>query len=529
VAGLASTRTYPLNSSFRPSYNMAVNLTGWAGRARASTLLESSFAQFQADRGVVGLTRQVRRNRQTMEELAAAMTCDKGDFAEYAEMRRSLSVREGDQSRARASSRRVEAARSLSQLRPGDIIRVPGGRRAGLAVVLQPGLHAARKALPNGARDGNGRSSGRAGHGPPGGGRAAVGRADNGSGVTEFAGPGPLVLTEGRQVKRLAVADFPVPAEVIGKIRIPGSFSPRSPQHRKDLAATMHNRLADVGPGGKRRPVRAADWAPDADQKAGDIADLRRRLRRHPCHDCPDREIHARYAERYMRLARETEAVERRVGGRSHVIARTFDRVCRVLERLDYLAGDIVTPDGQRLGRLYTELDLLAAECLRRGLWDGLSPAELAACVSALSFESRQADDAQPPRLPKGRVPEALSVTVRTWGELDQLEKDNELSFLRPPDVGFAWAAYRWARGARLETVLDESPDLTPGDFVRSVKQLIDLLDQIASVPRTTPAPAADVAPVTSTTPASPDLAATARAAIDAMRRGVVAYSTVTG
>jgi ATP-dependent RNA helicase HelY len=349
-----------------------------------------------------------------------------------------------------------------------------------------------------------------------------------------FAGPGPLVLTEGRQVKRLAVADFPVPAEVVGKIRIPGSFSPRSPQHRKDLAATMRNRLASADLGGARRPVRAADWTPDADLKTEDIADLRRRLRRHPCHDCPDRENHARYAERYMRLARETEALERRVAGRSHVIARTFDRVCRVLERLGYLAGDVVTPDGQRLSRLYSELDLLAAECMRRGLWDDLSPAELAACVSALSFESRQADDAQPPRLPKGRVPEALSATVRTWGELDQLEKDNELSFLREPDLGFAWAAYRWARGARLETVLDESPDLTPGDFVRSVKQLIDLLDQIASVPPTTLAPPADVipntpsAPGTSPAPASPGLAATARAAIDAMRRGVIAYSAVT-
>ena len=35
VAGLASTRTYPLRSSFRPSYNMAVNLVGQVGRARA--------------------------------------------------------------------------------------------------------------------------------------------------------------------------------------------------------------------------------------------------------------------------------------------------------------------------------------------------------------------------------------------------------------------------------------------------------------------------------------------------------------
>ena len=488
VAGLASTRTYPLNSSFRPSYNMAVNLTGWAGRARASALLESSFAQFQADRGVVGLTRQVRKNREAMAELATAMTCDRGDFAEYADLRKLLSEREGELSRARASSRRAEAAASLSLLRPGDIIRVPGGRRAGLAVVLQPGLHPV------------------AGNGRP-------------------AGPGPLVLTEGRQVKRLSAADFPAPAEVIDKIRIPGSFSPRSPQHRKDLAASMRNRLAAAGPGGRTQklpgtprsraePSRASLGPPAGGDAGREVAELRRQLRRHPCHDCPDREDHARYAERYLRLRRETHALERRVAGRSHVIARTFDRVCSVLERLGYLADDTVTSDGKRLAGLYTELDLLAAECMRRGLWDGLSPAELAACVSALSFESRQPDDAGPPRLPGGRVPDTLSAMVRTWGELDELEKENELSFLGEPDLGFAWAAYRWARGARLEGALDASPDLSPGDFVRSVKQLIDLLDQIAGA-------------ATPTAKSLPSLAVTARAAIDAMRRGVVAYSAV--
>jgi ATP-dependent RNA helicase HelY len=494
VGGLASTRTYPLNSSFRPSYNMAVNLTGWAGRARASALLESSFAQFQADRGVVGLARQVRKNRQALAELAAAMTCDKGDFAEYAQLRRTLSHREGDLSRARANSRRAEAARSLALLRPGDIIRVPGGRRAGLAVVLQPGLHQARGA--NTGRNGGGH-------------RAPADR-DNG----RPTGPGPLVLTEGRQVKRLAIADFPAPPEVIDKIRIPNWFSPRSPEHRKDLAATMRNRLAGrPGPaGGKGRPHASGNGHADFDDGPEEIAQLRRRLRQHPCHDCPDREDHARYAERYLRLARETETIEHRVAGRSHVIARTFDRVCHVLERLGYLDGDTVTVDGRRLAGLYSELDLLAAECIRRGLWDGLSPAELAACVSALSFESRQPDDTHPPRLPKGRAPEVLADTVRTWSELDELEKENGLSFLREPDFGFAWAAYRWARGVKLETVLDESPDLTPGDFVRSVKQLIDLLDQIASA-----APAR----------APRGLSATARAAIDAMRRGVVAYSAV--
>jgi len=477
VAGLAGARTYPLNSSFRPSYNMAVNLTGWAGRARASALLESSFAQFQADRGVVGLTRQVRKNQAAMKELAEAMNCDRGDFAEYARIRRSMAVQERDVARSRASSRRAEAARSLAQLRPGDIIRVPGGRRAGIAVVLQPGLQEAR----------------RRGSGP------AFAPAE--------LGPGPLVLTAAHQVKRLSAADFPVPAEVIDRIRIPGSFSPRSPQHRRDLASTVRNRLAGRDIGG---PSRASDWERDgSDEQARELSELRRRLRRHPCHDCPDREDHARYAERYLRLTRETEALDDRVAGRSHVIARTFGRVCSVLERLGYLAGDTVTGDGKRLSRLYTELDLLAAECLRRGLWDELSAAELAACVSTLTFESRQADDTQPPRLPKGRVPDVLAAMARTWGELDQLEKDHNLSFLREPDLHFAWAGYRWARGARLEAVLDESPDLTPGDFVRAVKQLVDLLDQIAVAA------------------AGSDLTDTARSAIEALRRGVVAYSTV--
>src|SRR6202044_4177255 len=122
----------------------------------------------QADRGVVGLTRLLRKDRQAMAELAAAMTCEKGDFAEYAQIRRSLSEREGDLPRARASSRRAEAVRSLALLRPGDIIRVPGGRRAGLAVVLQPGLHQARGASARrgpAGRDGAGPRAPAAAHG----------------------------------------------------------------------------------------------------------------------------------------------------------------------------------------------------------------------------------------------------------------------------------------------------------------------------------------------------------------------------
>jgi len=512
VAGLAGTRTYPLNSSFRPSYNMAVNLTARAGRARAATLLESSFAQFQADRGVVGLTRRLRRLKASLDELAASMTCDRGDFLEYAGLRRQLTDAERGASRGRASAQRAEARRVLATLRRGDIIRVPSGRRAGMAVVLTPPPAADSPTRPD----------------------------------------GPLVLTAHGQLKQLSAADFPVPAEPVERLRVPNSFSERSPKHRRDLVNAMRSKLA--GRSFDHSERTRGDSAPDPSAGGGDIAELRRKLRRHPCHECQDREQHARYAERYFRLQKEIADLERQIGGRSHVIARTFGKVCAVLDELGYLDGDAVTPDGSRLARLYSELDLLAAECLRRGFWEGLNPAELAACVSVLSYESRQVyEDGPPTRLPQGPVRDVLSAMTTTWVELDELEKRSGLSFLREPDPGFVWAAFRWARGAKLEDVLDSVPGLTPGDFVRSVKQLIDILDQIAAAAHAPTAPRAasratpdqpdadqpdgdrphheerngDERP-SGVAPRDRDVAATARAAIDALRRGVVAYTSLT-
>ncbi|SDI13563.1 ATP-dependent RNA helicase HelY [Sinosporangium album] len=466
VGGLAGTRTYPLRSSFRPSYNMAVNLVGQVGRERARTLLESSFAQFQADRAVVGIARQVRKAEDALSGYLEAMTCHLGDFEEYSTLRRRLSDRESELSRRRGAARRLEAIRSLEALKPGDVIRIPGGRRAGLAVVLDPGRN------PRNAE-----------------------------------GPSPLVLTIGRQVKKLSPADFPVPVEPIDSLRIPKNFNSRSPKERADLVSTLNAKIGDRDLG---KPPRVRDHAVEDDE----VNDLRRAIRQHPCHGCSDREEHARWAERYHKLLRETEGLRRRVESRSHVIARTFDRVCGVLDQLGYLDGETVTAEGRRLGRLYTELDLLTAECLRGGLWESLDPAELAACVSALVFESRQADEARRPKIPVGTCAEALTHMVRLWADLESIERDHGLAFIREPDLGFAWASFRWAKGHSLDAVLTDGvngTELAAGDFVRWTKQLIDLLGQVSTA-----------------APQGSKVRQTADKAVDALKRGVVAYSSVT-
>ncbi|HSP39147.1 MAG TPA: DEAD/DEAH box helicase [Frankiaceae bacterium] len=462
VAGLASTRTYPLRSSFQPSYNMAVNLVGMVGREQARVLLESSFAQFQADRAVVGLARQVQRNLDALDGYAEAMTCEHGSIPEYTRLRRQLGDREAKLARDGSASRRAEAAQAIEKLRVGDVIRVPSGRRRGLAIVLSPGT-----TVPDGGR--------------------------------------LTVLTADRQVTRLSCQDFPTPVESVGRVRVAKNFNPRSPQSRRDLASSL--RMLDADDGDGRRRNRRSSGEDDEIQR------LRAAIRAHPVHGCPDREDHIRWAERYEKLRRETNGLERRVETRTNSIARTFDRVCRLLEEQGYLTegggeprspGESgITDAGRLLARLYSESDLLAAECLRSGSWDGLNAAGLAAVVSTLVYESRT-DDRFAPRLPGGpEVGEAMAETVRIWARLSEAEQEHRLAFLAEPDAGFAWAAHQWAAGVPLDRVLGDT--MAAGDFVRWTRQLIDLLDQIAKV-------------------GEPGMRRTARKAVDGLRRGVVAY-----
>ena len=378
---------------------------------------------------------------------------------------------------------------------------------------------------------------------------------------------GPLVLTAHGQLKQLSAADFPVPAEPVDRLRIPNSFSERSPKHRRDLVSAMRCKMAgrdlDRAAPTPAALVRADPTACSTGRRSGRDGRRRRRHRRAApaAAPAPVPRLPRPGAARQVRRAllppaeggRRPRAADRRPLARDRADLRPGLRACSTSSATWTATRSPPTASG--CTRLYSELDLLAAECLRRGFWEGLNPAELAACVSVLSFESRrQAEDAGPPRLPKGPVRDVLTAMAGPGRELDQLEQRNGLSFLREPDAGFVWAAYRWVRGAKLEDVLDSVPGLTPGDFVRSVKQLIDLLDQIAAAAQNSPTPRTHpngtrpeteppeteaprpaetghpetAEPQSDVAPRDRDVAATAHAAIDALRRGVVAYTSLT-
>ena len=325
AAGLASTRTYPLRSSFTPSYNMSINLIARFGRERARGSLESSFAQFQADRAVVGLVRQIRKNESLAAELTDTAQCHLGDFNEYSRIR--IEIKE------------------LEKL---------------------------------------------------------------------------LSKRDGRR-----------------------TFDQRQRVH-------MENELDG----------------------------MRRALRRHDCHTCSDRETHARIAERADRLNRESDGLRVRVENRTHVIAKTFDRICNVLTHLGYIEGEKPLEQGKILAKIYAESDLLLTESIRRGVLNNLNAPELLSVASAMIYESRSAEN-YAPKMPHQNVANSLAAVAKIWVELEDIENEFEVKTQREPDFGFCYSAYRWANGHSLSSVL-KGTDMTVGDFVRSIRQLIDLLTQIA-------------------------------------------------
>ncbi|EUA42176.1 putative helicase helY domain protein [Mycobacterium xenopi 4042] len=78
------------------------------GPEQAHRLLEHSFAQYQADRSVVGLVRGIERGRRLLDEIAAELGGHDAPILDYARLRERISQRERRRRgrRARSAARR---------------------------------------------------------------------------------------------------------------------------------------------------------------------------------------------------------------------------------------------------------------------------------------------------------------------------------------------------------------------------------------------------------------------------------------
>jgi ATP-dependent RNA helicase HelY len=374
------------------------------------------------------------------------MVCHLGEFTEYWSLReKARTLRE--QATAGAERGRADEIRgALRTLRPGDVIHIPSAKRRGLAVVVSPG-------------DGR-----------------------------------PTVMTQDRAFRRVAPKDFDVAPQALTRIVLP-TAAPRSGKFKTAVAQKLVT--LDV------KPPKGRGARPDPKAMAR-AESLERKAKAHPCAACPERATHERWAERWSRQRKQVEGLERRITGRTETLARQLDRVLNVLRDLDYVEEFELRPKGERLCRIYGEGDLLVGEALDSGVFADVSGPEMAALVSCLVFESRE----RGPRnmeWPTQSGRERYKAMRDLWLQVRRAEQRHQVELVRELDPGFAHLAFLWAEGRPLETVLSQT-EMAPGDFVRTCKQLLDLLRQIELA-------------------AAPDVAANARAARDGLNRGVVAYT----
>ncbi len=480
VAGLAGARTFPLRSSFAPEYNMAVNLIGRLGLAGSRNLLDRSFAQFQADKSVVGQARQIDTSRRQLRKIeielenrAEGRGLDGGidGFLGYTRLREEIRSRERSLKFENRMATQQSTVEDLSALKRGQVIGLHGGRHRGLAVVLEA--------------------------------------------ATDLRDPKPLVICEDAWCGRVGPRDFLNPPQVLGNMRLAKQIDRRTGRGRRDLASALRSAGIDMPKGKQSKRTQAADDT--------GLARLRSELREHPAHQIPQHDELFRLAERRNRVAREIASLEESVAQRTSTLSINFDRIVGVLKELGYLEqnagksnGDLmVTSAGDTLSRVYSESDLLICECIRSGLWDQLGAAELAAVASSVVYESRR-DSYGGAELVTGvaSVREALSRTHAAWQALTRVEMSHLIEPTREPDAGFATAIYLWASGRSLTEVLaaagERGTSLPAGDFVRWSRQVIDLLEQIRTA-------------ASLETSGESRLTKSATAAIAGIRRGVVA------
>ena len=424
VASLASKRTYPLISAFRPTYSMAVGLLERLDMGEARATMERSFAQFQSDQKARVNAQKAQNWKQQMSAAEADIHCSRGDFKEYALARQELSRAQKSAAKAYHRARRMRFRQTILELDRGDVAQLKIGKRQRAGLVLNAAKH----------------------HGLP----------------------TLLVLTDDAKLRHISADDVSGGIARVGHIKIPPSLTGRKPRDRKELAS----KLRHDGRAGKFK----AKERKEPELEKFDL--LKQKISSHPCNSCPRREEHYAKARSWVRAKSEYERYLKKVSEQTSALTTRFEGVCQVLTTLGYLEGEKVSDKGVLLAGIYSEHDLLLAHCLSDGVFSKLSAPELAAAVSACIYESRGELTTAPLHLP-GRVRGALSQIESLQAKISRLESANSLPESLQASPALAEAVLAWASGASLTTTLESTDQLPAGDFVRWAKMLIDVLGQI--------------------------------------------------
>ena len=404
VATLVASRSFVLNSAFRPTYNMAANLIRTTSQIQARHLLNLSFAQFQSGKDVVEIQARIQRRSKERDRLVLQAESPFGDIDEF-------------RSRRSSKSQPSEIDASLGALRPGDVIEAGSLSHVERMVVL------------------------------------TVAQRTEGTKIT--------ALSRSRSVQTFSVRDFAQEVFPLGYVKLPSPFAPSNSKFLKEASARLANAKIKQASREKRnrRPQQSE----------------------HPVQDDPDLKFRLIAADSAERIDRELEQLEKRVSTSTQSVSNKFDELVKLLSEWGFVDDWSLTQRGQMLSHIFHESDLLIANCVAEGAFDGLSAINMAALASVFVYQARGGEEAATGSFPNSELKTRWKTISKLSQQLAVAETNHGLVVHRGPEAAFMGASLDWAAGTALVDVLEED-EITAGDFVRTIKQLIDLLRQLAVV-----------------------------------------------
>ena len=189
----------------------------------------------------------------------------------------------------------------------------------------------------------------------------------------------------------------------------------------------------------------------------------------------------AQAARRSSRAAREVRSLEEQLAHQSDELGHRLSSTMAVLTELGHFVGEQPTAGGELLARIYHESDVLITEALVAGVLDNLDEAQIAATVCTITYEHRSPEPQPRPWYPDATVRRAVGTLDDITRRINSIEARHALAATRSPDPTFVPFVHGWVLGVPLDDLLADS-EVAAGDFVRILRQLIDLLRQIAKV-----------------------------------------------
>ena len=452
LLNLVSSRTFELISTFTPRYNMLLNLLEHRNIKATKILLNKSFAQFSQEKSNQKMKTRIQEERNLISGYTKNINCSKGDFDSYYQIVKEITRIERDQKNSKRDINRKNRFELSGQIGPGSVIRVKssGKYQTGLVTKI--------------IRERKGQDS-------------------------------YWIVLENGDGKKFHLNEIDPTVGIISELVINRTMDFSKRESRRQIAKVLTSLEFKKPLNKNENSIKLS------------IDDLRKDIRKHPCHACSDLYDHLRWAERKDKLVRSLQSLELNFNNSMMSLSNKCDEVLNLLNEINYIEiqGDRVQLKNQALilKEIHSDQDLLTAETINKNLLNDLTVEELPAVLSSFIYQPRR-DEYEIPGNINSKLRERAKDISNLANDLINLETKYKLEYVRLPHFGVAEQIRRWAQGESLQKILKNS-DLAPGDFVRVAKQVTDLLRQIAKL---------KIEPISGI----------ARIAVNKINRGVVAY-----